>query len=474
MSTTIKIKRGLKDNLPSLEVGELGYCTDTDELFIGTSTGNTLLAGVGKSLEAPNLYAYGFDDFIIVVAEPNQTLEDTLVQVRIDEGNWSTTILTSTREAGAWIFPNLTPNQTYKIDARTVVTEFIPSISTTTVLAEDDIMVADALADNGLVVNTIIAQDFVFSGNLSILEYIAASETAMTAVAASEIALTAFLASETALTTVLASEIAMTAVAASETAMTAFLASEPATIALIASETAMTAVAASETAMNEIVTSQTAMNEIVASEPATIALIASETAMNAIVTSQIAMDAIVTSQIAMDEIVASETDMALIVASEIAMTSVAASEIAMTAVAASETALTTVFNSSTARTAMYNSAVAEKALRDNASAMSFIDNNFAESRSVGGNVNLYLTLQSGPLFCISADTGYVDSFSSRRIRYFVHFQDGIDSATMTYSNNGDSNVPQAAGRMFNSLEIVSYTSSASFSRTRTARVVIMT
>lgn len=43
MSTTIKIKRGLKANLPTLSVGELAYCTDTNELFIGTDTGNELV-----------------------------------------------------------------------------------------------------------------------------------------------------------------------------------------------------------------------------------------------------------------------------------------------------------------------------------------------------------------------------------------------------------------------------------------------
>jgi hypothetical protein len=44
MANTIKIKRGLKTNLPTLEIGEMGYCTDTNELFIGTSTGNVLVS----------------------------------------------------------------------------------------------------------------------------------------------------------------------------------------------------------------------------------------------------------------------------------------------------------------------------------------------------------------------------------------------------------------------------------------------
>lgn len=40
MATTIKIKRGLKLNLPTLNEGELAHCTDTNELFIGTAQGN--------------------------------------------------------------------------------------------------------------------------------------------------------------------------------------------------------------------------------------------------------------------------------------------------------------------------------------------------------------------------------------------------------------------------------------------------
>ena len=43
MANTIKIKRGLKANLPTLEIGEQAYCTDTNELFIGTATGNKLI-----------------------------------------------------------------------------------------------------------------------------------------------------------------------------------------------------------------------------------------------------------------------------------------------------------------------------------------------------------------------------------------------------------------------------------------------
>lgn len=40
MIQKIKIKRGLKANLPSLDIGEFALCTDTDEIFIGTINGN--------------------------------------------------------------------------------------------------------------------------------------------------------------------------------------------------------------------------------------------------------------------------------------------------------------------------------------------------------------------------------------------------------------------------------------------------
>lgn len=39
----IQIRRGLEKDIGTLAVGELGYCTDTKKLYIGTETGNVLL-----------------------------------------------------------------------------------------------------------------------------------------------------------------------------------------------------------------------------------------------------------------------------------------------------------------------------------------------------------------------------------------------------------------------------------------------
>ena len=39
----LEIRRGLKANLPALVDGELGFCTDTKELFVGFGGSNFLL-----------------------------------------------------------------------------------------------------------------------------------------------------------------------------------------------------------------------------------------------------------------------------------------------------------------------------------------------------------------------------------------------------------------------------------------------
>ncbi|AZV58822.1 hypothetical protein [Clostridium sp. AWRP] len=44
----IKFKRGIKSNLPVLSVGEPAFCTDTKELFVGSSEGNVNLSNVSK------------------------------------------------------------------------------------------------------------------------------------------------------------------------------------------------------------------------------------------------------------------------------------------------------------------------------------------------------------------------------------------------------------------------------------------
>jgi len=40
MANTIKLKRGTKANLPTLNQGELAYCIDTDEVYVGDGTSN--------------------------------------------------------------------------------------------------------------------------------------------------------------------------------------------------------------------------------------------------------------------------------------------------------------------------------------------------------------------------------------------------------------------------------------------------
>ncbi|MED4378505.1 phage tail protein, partial [Schinkia azotoformans] len=51
----IQIRRGLEKDIGTLAVGELGYCTDTQKLYVGTASGNVLLVAaqtVGDMLKS--------------------------------------------------------------------------------------------------------------------------------------------------------------------------------------------------------------------------------------------------------------------------------------------------------------------------------------------------------------------------------------------------------------------------------------
>jgi hypothetical protein len=51
----IQIYRGLEMNIGTLNTGELGYCTDTKKLYVGTASGNELLVAaqtVGDMLKS--------------------------------------------------------------------------------------------------------------------------------------------------------------------------------------------------------------------------------------------------------------------------------------------------------------------------------------------------------------------------------------------------------------------------------------
>lgn len=91
MATIIKIKRGLKTNLPALSIGELGYCTDTKELFIGTDDGlggteNVLISDIDdfytkaqvEDLDGTGLvWNSGTTKFDLDFANGTQALDDT-------------------------------------------------------------------------------------------------------------------------------------------------------------------------------------------------------------------------------------------------------------------------------------------------------------------------------------------------------------------------------------------------------------
>ena len=56
MANTIKIKRGTKANLPTLNQGELAFCTDTDEVYIGTGSSNVKVLTVNDVPHRVDIY----------------------------------------------------------------------------------------------------------------------------------------------------------------------------------------------------------------------------------------------------------------------------------------------------------------------------------------------------------------------------------------------------------------------------------
>ncbi|KJR48391.1 hypothetical protein UF75_1189 [Desulfosporosinus sp. I2] len=61
MPQVVKIKRGLKINLPTLVAGEMGFCTDTKEVYIGDGAANVLVgrAMMGTYASRPNAAVAG-------------------------------------------------------------------------------------------------------------------------------------------------------------------------------------------------------------------------------------------------------------------------------------------------------------------------------------------------------------------------------------------------------------------------------
>ncbi len=56
----IQVRRGLRADLPTLAVGEQGFCTDTNELYIGAAGGDQSILTNGRNLKA----WWNFEDFI--------------------------------------------------------------------------------------------------------------------------------------------------------------------------------------------------------------------------------------------------------------------------------------------------------------------------------------------------------------------------------------------------------------------------
>jgi len=75
MSNEIQIKRGTRTNLPTLTAGELGFCTDTYELYIGDGATNRLISIGTDTKPAASADVRGKIWFVAGAAGVKDTLE---------------------------------------------------------------------------------------------------------------------------------------------------------------------------------------------------------------------------------------------------------------------------------------------------------------------------------------------------------------------------------------------------------------
>lgn len=87
MAQKIQIKSCLKAELPLLDIGEFGLCTDTNELFIGADTGNLLLANNENIGQLSNLNTADKTNLVNAINEIKEFNNVTSIEPSTNNGN---------------------------------------------------------------------------------------------------------------------------------------------------------------------------------------------------------------------------------------------------------------------------------------------------------------------------------------------------------------------------------------------------
>ena len=158
MSNTLQVKRGTFGDLPTLTQGEIGYCTDTDEAFIGDGavnhplnihyiecrlldkdTAHTVVAGVGGEFRIPVAVT------VLAVGVYVDTAGTGSVTT-IDINEATSTILTTKLTIDA------TEKTSATADAAAVIGGAGPAIAADAILTFDIDVIGSTTAGKGLVV----------------------------------------------------------------------------------------------------------------------------------------------------------------------------------------------------------------------------------------------------------------------------------------------------------------------------------
>ena len=147
----LQIRRGLKANIPTLAEGELGFCTDTKDIYVGDGSTNTLVGGdsLSATIDTKVAKVDGKD-----LSTNDYTDADKAKLDGIAESATANTVLTMTGTISKsdWDWENLSEYSAKTRTSTELYSYYTKTVSVTGILATDtpiiDLVVTIPTRDN--------------------------------------------------------------------------------------------------------------------------------------------------------------------------------------------------------------------------------------------------------------------------------------------------------------------------------------
>jgi hypothetical protein len=158
-------KRGLKANLPSLDVGELALCTDTNEVFMGSTNGNFKINGSSSSVSDLIIEDFSAGDSVEMLLPMDVTkvwvTDSTKTSITI---SWLPSLSSDVNEYSIYNgvnFLGTTVNTTFQVTGLNAATNYAFTIKTKNF---------NDVESNGYILNTRTNGNYVLNLNKQYLE----------------------------------------------------------------------------------------------------------------------------------------------------------------------------------------------------------------------------------------------------------------------------------------------------------------